>query len=149
MASQNKNINQNSNLGHKHLQFLQNLLSFFCQVIQRPVLDAVVPVLEMREMFSSSLSPRFSYKTHIQSILNGPLGCPFCLLIWHLRSRIFLVTKNKLASEQKLSSHTPVYGLLRLDENFWRVLMKEEKSRLYWIVVQPLCFTVLSHFRAK
>lgn len=54
-----------------------NIYSFFriyhLFFVRSPSLQTVVPVLETRELFSSSLSPPFSSKTYIQPL---PFGVP-------------------------------------------------------------------------
>lgn len=128
-----------------------NIYSFFriypLLFVRSSNLQTVVPVLETRELFSSSLSPPFSSKTYIQPL---PFGVPVSLTVLAPSFRHLLSDSEQISTRvQIISPQSWTWPA----ETGWKFLESTGEGRNIQIllerVVLPLCFPALSHFRAK
>lgn len=128
-----------------------NIYSFFriyhLFFVRSSSLQTVVPALETRELFSSSLSPPFSSKTYIQPL---PFGVPISLTVLAPSFRHLLSDSEQISTRvQIISPQSWTWPA----ETGWKLLESTGEGRNIQIllgkVVLPLCFPALSHFRAK
>lgn len=127
---------------------IYSFLRIYCLFFVRSFsLQTVVPVLELRELFSSSLSPPFSSKTYSQSLR---FGVPISLIVLAPSFQHLLSDLERISTKVQI---IPTYSSTWPAETEWKFLETASEGRNIQIllesVILPLCFTALSRFRAK